>query len=216
MREIEEGKDPTPMLRGETLAEDETLCFNCGKRITKGIRVCYECGKPVDQEDNLAEAEVQRRGTEFAGEIHIVLRWTDRGVRTKQAQFVHRMKKYLKRAKNKHGKPTGFNSIEERFHGDEWYRESLMAMGWATETIHEADRIAQGDMSAYDVRSSEHRWLYARQQEEDPTQRTTSSLRTARNIARDQRQQQGWVQRASQTSESTTAWWSSQWRGWRW
>ncbi|MCP4290954.1 MAG: hypothetical protein GY780_03855 [bacterium] len=67
---------------------------------------------------------------ELKEELHIALKTTDRGGRTIEARWIRKMKKYLKRAMEKHGKPTGYFTITDRFRNDEWYRIVLEKQGW--------------------------------------------------------------------------------------
>ncbi len=56
---------------------------------------------------------------------NVALKITDRGGRTFNARRIRKMKKYLKRAMFKHGWPTGYRTITDRFRGDIRFRTEL-------------------------------------------------------------------------------------------
>ncbi len=192
--------------REETPAAFE--CRECGKKIVAGTRICTGCWLPA-LDDSLAEAQAGLQGEEFADEIALVINWTDRGVRDSRTAWTHKMKKYLKRALKKHGELTGFTSIEDRFNKDELFRTNLETMGWTKDNITQADQVAKGDHSAFDKRTSEHRWLHARAQERDPLLRNTSSIARSREVAA----QAQWTARGE---THAGYWWGSQWWSGSW
>ncbi len=169
------------------------------------MRICEECTKPLNAGDVLAEVENQQQAHDFVEQVHIAgMRVIDRGGRDTRTLAVRRMRKLLKRACIKQGKPTGFNSLKERFLNDQWFRSEYEKMGWTAENIHRADEMAKGDCSVYNRRTQEHRNIYKRYIEADVSARQMSSDAGAAVIRR------------SQTRATPWSWGSWGWGSWSW
>ncbi|MCP4195189.1 MAG: hypothetical protein GY768_31700, partial [Planctomycetaceae bacterium] len=152
----------------------------CGKQNIVGMRICEECARPLQDGDVLAEAENQQQAHEFTEKVHVAgMRVIDRGARDSRTQAARKMRKLLKRARMKHGQPTGFNTIKERFLNDDWFRSEFEKIGWTEDNIHRADEMAQGDCSMYNRRTQEHRDTFKRYIETDTSARQMSSSQGA-------------------------------------
>ncbi len=85
----------------------------------------------MDPTDTLAAQVTKMMIGAVSETLNITLKVVDRGVRTHWATLVRKMKNRLKRAQKKHGKPTGFKTIKDRFMGDANFRAELEMQGWS-------------------------------------------------------------------------------------
>ncbi len=137
--------------------------------------------------------------------LHITLKVIDRGGRTIEARWIRKMKKYLKRALEKHGQPTGYHTITDRFRGDARYRAEMEKQGWNDENVEMADRVALTPSQPPEQarRTPEQRWAQTRAVPVGPTQRRVSVAQSSR---RPWLEWQGWWHTGASSSSSQWCW----------